>query len=480
MNRARAEQKQVRSTLESETRHARILSELETKEQVLQSVLAFFASSSSVEPHEFISFSEGFLADGHVVAVCWVSSFANARFSVVSPTLTSHDPCRKLDFLTLSGVVETEPPLVFISGFAATENQKQRGLASVVFDMRFLFLEDQALSVEEFLVINDRSQNIVQSFQFSDLNRFNRTELGLGSESAYRYLELARFETVDFVYLTLPKQDVGSALGPNDLLFPALVSLGLIAGLYIRSLIRSKEVIALEVRHRTDELRQFAYRTSHDLKAPLVTVAGLCRIVEEDIDEKAFGELRSNIGRIAAHVNKLSALVEDILALAKADLAVEAAETIDFQQICKEVFEHTNLTFAGHTIQTSYTVATRGEYRFPRARILQILENLVSNSIKYADLSKSRSFVEISIDDSGESLEIIVSDNGLGIPEEFQKRVFNMFERFHPDISQVGSGLGMSIVKKHVERLGGSIAVSSSQLGTEIAISLAKPKESTA
>ena len=98
-------------------------------------------------------------------------------------------------------------------------------------------------------------------------------------------------------------------------------------------------------------------------------------------------------------------------------------------------------------------------------RFTLILENLISNAIKYQDTDKENSFIKISTYGIGAKLALEVEDNGLGIPEDQQDKLFTMFKRFHPKVS-FGSGLGMYMVKNSLDILGGEISFKDSGDGS--------------
>jgi signal transduction histidine kinase len=106
-----------------------------------------------------------------------------------------------------------------------------------------------------------------------------------------------------------------------------------------------------------------------------------------------------------------------------------------------------------------------------RVRLAQIIENLLSNGIKYKNPEREHQFVKVSAWNENDSLHLNIADNGLGIPQKYLSDVFKMFKRFHPAVSS-GSGLGLSIVKKHVDSLNGTIQVTSSDAGTQFKITL--------
>ena len=104
-----------------------------------------------------------------------------------------------------------------------------------------------------------------------------------------------------------------------------------------------------------------------------------------------------------------------------------------------------------------------------KARFAQIIENLISNGLKYYDRNKDSPYVRCDIFNEQETFFITVTDNGLGIPQKHQSEVFDMFKRFHAETS-TGSGLGMALVKKHIEYLNGEVSLQSSDEGTTFKI----------
>lgn len=103
--------------------------------------------------------------------------------------------------------------------------------------------------------------------------------------------------------------------------------------------------------------------------------------------------------------------------------------------------------------------------------IQRILENLISNAVKYSDPEKPERYVRVEVSEINKDTRIQVSDNGLGIPEEYFSEVFGMFKRFHKT-SSFGSGLGLYLVKKNLEKINGEISLESSPEGTVFIIVL--------
>lgn len=214
-----------------------------------------------------------------------------------------------------------------------------------------------------------------------------------------------------------------------------------------------------------EELSQFSYRTSHDLKAPLITVRGLANAIEEDIGDGDFDEAKRNAHKIALHVKRLEDLVVDILSLAKAELEESTDEKIALKAIVDEVKDSLFKTYIDHDVVITVLINDSDELFTSKVRLRQVLENLISNAIKYKDQRKSSSLITISTKVHNSKYQIFIEDNGLGIPNISQSYVFKMFQRFHPNI-RYGSGLGLYIVKKHIEKMNGHISFNSSERGT--------------
>lgn len=226
-----------------------------------------------------------------------------------------------------------------------------------------------------------------------------------------------------------------------------------------------------ELEVSNEELSQFSYRTSHDLRSPLITVRGLADAIYEDIVDGEYEEAKRNARLISSRVKKLENLIIDILDLAKADLEVAEKEYVDVEDVISGILERLGSVYLDCDIKIETDIDKSAKLYVSRVRITQILENLISNSMKYRDPDKTDRFIKISTKHDGNQDICVVEDNGVGIPEEFTDQVFGMFRRFHPEISY-GSGLGMYIIKKHVDRMEAHIAFSSSPEGTRIEVKL--------
>lgn len=151
--------------------------------------------------------------------------------------------------------------------------------------------------------------------------------------------------------------------------------------------------------------------------------------------------------------------------MAKSDVGQEWVAT-DVCQMIRDVVagfmewpEAVDLEFRTNLPDDSVFVETQP------TRLRHVAENLIGNAVRYSDPNKPHRFVEASVVDLGQRVEFSVADNGLGIPADRHREVFGLFKRFHPDHSN-GTGLGLALLKKHIDHLGGEVTFESSPGGT--------------
>ncbi|MFT5679834.1 MAG: signal transduction histidine kinase [Myxococcota bacterium] len=213
------------------------------------------------------------------------------------------------------------------------------------------------------------------------------------------------------------------------------------------------------------ELLQFNYRTSHDLIAPLRTIRGFISIARDDITKGEAEEALTWMDRMEVQCDRLIDLIGDLLSIAQAQNADIPSETIDLSAELETIRQ--GLT----TAQQTHEVAIRLDCDLsppliaPRRRVLQILENLLSNAIRYASPDRTTRWVEVKARREDGQVVLTVTDNGPGIPADIQAQVFDMFFR-GPGASSEGSGLGLYLVKQHVEEMGASITLQSTPEGS--------------
>ncbi len=204
------------------------------------------------------------------------------------------------------------------------------------------------------------------------------------------------------------------------------------------------------------ELEEFAYRTSHDLRSPLVSSISLLSLADLSLAKGDLDVAQKSINLVNDSLVKLEALVKDILALAQSAHGDHDIEEISIEDIIEQALK--KLDHMDHYDRLNIkTDLVYSGFKSSVNRVTLVLENLISNAIKYQDLSKESSFIKISAHQKNGRLYLSVEDNGLGVPENMQDQLFTMFKRFHPKTA-FGSGLGLYMMKKSIEMIGGSIS----------------------
>lgn len=204
------------------------------------------------------------------------------------------------------------------------------------------------------------------------------------------------------------------------------------------------------------ELEEFTYRTSHDLRSPLVSSIALLDVMDEALQEEDNETAQECLGHVQTSLKKLEALVKDILMLTHAKNADEGLEAADFSSIVSSTLENFSHMENFDDVNIQLCLNYTDYFLTRKSRLVNIVENLISNAIKYQDTLKPDSYIRLSSFKEGALIIFEVRDNGLGIPTEQQGKLFTMFNRFHPKTS-FGSGLGLYLIKESARVLNGSI-----------------------
>jgi signal transduction histidine kinase len=203
------------------------------------------------------------------------------------------------------------------------------------------------------------------------------------------------------------------------------------------------------------ELDSFVYSVSHNLRAPLASVLGLLNLARR---EDVSSIVREYHEMMARNISKLDDTLQEILDYSRNSRQDLNIERVDLRQIIYDTLEKLKYSPGAESINVQITVKRSTLLYTDRYRLSMILNNLISNAIKYRDVSK-KSFLRISGSIEANHAEIVMADNGIGISEEFLASIFSMF--FRATEQSQGSGLGLYITKEAVDRLGGTIKVQS-------------------
>ena len=206
---------------------------------------------------------------------------------------------------------------------------------------------------------------------------------------------------------------------------------------------------------RNNELNNFVYKVSHDLRAPLLSVKGLINLIRLEKGEEV---QESYIDMIETRVEKLDGFIRDILSHSKnLNTQVEIAE-VDLKQIIEHCFNQ--MQYHTNAKKISKSVSVKGAKLYSDSQRLQeIMRNLISNAIIYSSAERVNSFVSVKVRCGQNVCTIIVEDNGIGIKKVFQDKIFQMFYRANEQVE--GSGIGLYIVQQSIHKLGGEVHVES-------------------
>jgi hypothetical protein len=229
-----------------------------------------------------------------------------------------------------------------------------------------------------------------------------------------------------------------------------------------------------ELERSNDELEQFVYTVSHDLKSPIVTSMGFIGIIRKLVGqgkaEQAFGML----DKVVKANERMSQLINDLLELSRVGRIDMDKKLLDLNGLLGEFARSQTERLAAAqftlTVKPGLPVIHANE-----SRILQLFENILSNALKYARNEHEGSRMRISAADDEQWHHIYCADNGPGIPEEYREKIFGLFYRLNVNIE--GTGVGLAVAKKIMKFHGGDIRAESGPDGGGAVFHLFFPKD---
>ena len=229
----------------------------------------------------------------------------------------------------------------------------------------------------------------------------------------------------------------------------------------------SLKVTNRRLRKANVELDNFVYKVSHDLRAPIASVLGLVNLAHQEKDQKMILEY---IDLIKSSALQQDIFIKDILDLSRNSRVMVERKKISFTSLINDTFEQLKYSSNGQKLEKRINISGQKDFYSDERRLKVILNNIISNSIRYANGKEP--VVDINVSVNKQSARISVKDNGVGIEKKHQKKIFDMFYRATDD--NAGSGLGLYIVKESVEKLNGYIDLES-EPGKGTVISLEIP-----
>ena len=204
-----------------------------------------------------------------------------------------------------------------------------------------------------------------------------------------------------------------------------------------------------------EDLKQFAYITSHDLGEPLRTISGFAQLLQRRYEDQVDERGREYIERMVGGVARMQTMIADLLAFSRAGRAEIERRPVDAREVVGEVVESLEGAISERGAEVSFDGLPTVEA--DRNQLQQLFQNLIANALKFNKAERPR--VEVRGGREDGSWRFSVLDNGIGVPPEQREKVFGAFSRLHSRDDYEGSGIGLAICKKIVERHGGEIAI---------------------
>ncbi len=271
---------------------------------------------------------------------------------------------------------------------------------------------------------------------------------------------------------------------PITFFLATAICISIIIGAYIDEIWRKEkqlESVLEDLQAKNDrllgayqEIERFAYITSHDLKTPLRNINSFIGLLERKLKAGKFDEVDEYMRYIKDGSRRMHDLIQDSLEYARIErLDSEAYEIIDLDQLTDEIRAELSAIYPRPIVlRKNHLPHIMGR----RLHLHMLLQNLMENGVKYND--KTTVELRISCQQTKRGIQLDISDNGIGIEPAFQAQIFDIFKRLHTEEEYPGTGIGLSICKKIVEKMGGQILLDSLPgSGSTFSIELPMDKE---
>lgn len=216
---------------------------------------------------------------------------------------------------------------------------------------------------------------------------------------------------------------------------------------------------AHRLRTALDELNRFSYSVAHDLRAPLRAMSGFSDVLQQEFAGTLDPAAQDYLCRIAEGARKMDQLIQDLLDYSRVSRVPVKIEAVELGPLVSDILGRCQAELRQRLAQIEVAEPLPCVLAY-RVALDQVISNLVSNAMKFVGPGV-RPVIRIRAERIGEVVRLWVHDNGIGIPPDQRDRIFGVFERLHPEARYPGTGIGLAIVKRAMERMGGGVGVES-------------------
>jgi signal transduction histidine kinase len=212
------------------------------------------------------------------------------------------------------------------------------------------------------------------------------------------------------------------------------------------------------LRDTIQQLETFSYSVVHDMRAPLRTMRSFAAFLQSDYGPKLDDTARDYIRRISNGANRLDTLIQDVLNYSRASKGEASLEPVSLDRVVEDIIrEYPDIYSQRMSIQVAEPLpVVLGN----TALLTQCVSNLIGNALKFVPKDRPPRVV-VRAERNGVTAKLWVDDNGIGIPAAQHTRIFELFQRLHSQAEYPGTGVGLAIVRRAVERMNGSVGLES-------------------
>ncbi len=213
----------------------------------------------------------------------------------------------------------------------------------------------------------------------------------------------------------------------------------------------------ISLREAVQQMEEFSYTISHDLRAPLRAMQVYSEALLEDYSAGMPPEGVRYLKRVAENATRLDKMILDVLSFSRIARGNHTMERVALDKLVREIVQHYPEM---QPPSAELNIAPLADVVGHEPSLTQVISNLLGNAVKFV-APGVKPQVKVWTENGGPDVRLFVEDNGIGIPQKYMHLLFNMFERMHPDLPYEGTGVGLAIVRKAVERMGGQFGVES-------------------